>query len=1664
KEIHNLYETIKDEKTKLISSSEKAVITSENKVIAVGVKPSVREEITAKAGVIYEEDKSMAVDSAPVTKQAGQDEKTRFVRTYLLDKKTGNVTANPETSEKTQTKQDMIVVVGTMPTTRIETRKYSIEYKSSDKLEVGQEQIEIPGKDGSVVYTTTYTLDKSTGKAVANPETEEVKEAVVNQVILVGTKPRVVTRTINYKMEDGSKAPESKVQTVEFIKDIVSTDSTTGLRTYSDWKTANNEFASVDSPTVAKYTADKKLVEKESVTADSTDKTVDVLYKVNIIETEDKKVVKRTINYLYEEDKSPVFDPFVQEVTYTRTKFTNEVTGEVKYGDWNIASQNLDEKISPEKDGYVVDIEKVDLLATSPDSKDEEVTVLYTDKFIEVKDVDTASLYFSLSGGEYTRVMALDTVPTDYSKYYVKVKSDQFKDLQLSVKSITEDTVNGQAVYKVVTTHPKLKQDENYNGYEEDYTIYVAKADASLQGVRTFRELLDRVKANPAENIVLANDISAEGFDVSLKDTAYITENFTGKLSGKNGDKNFAIYDLKLPLFSTLNKATIEDLALKNVDIDSNHYEVVAPLAKKAENGSVLRNVVVQGNIAASNNYGNYDSGDSGPARLVVGGIVGELAASTMTDSVFSGNINGDSTGIRYWDSTSRGRNTDLVLGGLAGIVSGASQVLNNKVSSNIHINAVDGVGATNDPGRWVSDPMGNPLYAGTLVGLASAGTYANNYAEGNLVNQLDNQYTRYTDSKDRSHHTGIVGGLFGSVGRTTMRENTTAVAVTNGAVVSTSAVNGQNVVTGLASGDKTNPGTTSSVTLADVATSKDAIKKALEQSNQYISNEFDVDYAQVKGYQASHAQAYANMEKLLPFYNRAFIVKEANKLAASDNLVTKKLLSVTPMKDAVVVSDVSGDKDAINKLLLHFADSSVEYRDVAYKEEFKNTKIAEYKLTESGVAYTTDQFVNSYEAIVAVVKDDLSTVSYTGDEVWAALDTNVTKNETKIRELYLEERFEEVQANLEKVLKNVLGTSTAYANSNDVIDYIKKNKAELLLGLSYVSRWYNIDFNETNVQNLVTYQPDFFGKQVSTLEWLVEVGSAGYRALNPRVNDEKAASLVGENNNSENLHEILDSYRKVFASDKTMEEWYNSSVKAYVATGKAIDKDRNEIGNSDLYHQLNTRLASVIYLSGTSVDYSNAILPLLTARKDKIYIISTGASMQFGSLDAYVNRELKDTNQAEYNSELEKIKRAIDKVAHNQAKHWEAWHAVANENVEGRLVSNKPVWDTLFMKTATGKTWSDKFGENASEAIKDFFGPLGKHSATQPRSGQEGFSNGTEVYFTHANALTADGESIWTHEQVHNWDGGVYLGGNGRRSGAGMEAYAEGLLQAPRGRTRDALGINMYFDNTLENNPYPEYNSSPERFQNATDLQNFVKGMMDVLYVMDYAEAKSIMNLTPEQQIAKLTKLTSIPRGTSVHKDDKFVSITADDLKNGLTTINDFIDSGLALSRYYGNNTVGETGGTNFYRSYVKVNMFTPFFGLEQNDTGVSGAYTFRRAAFEVLAEYGYQAFMDYASGKYKTDLEAVTAIFNGSHGNNLTDFKKDMFKQRIDRLTSLKPVTFNVGSKTYTINNSDDLMNTMNELVQAGNNNNIVNFKRAMYVAYMKDTNEFRTSIFNV
>ena len=718
-------------------------------------------------------------------------------------------------------------------------------------------------------------------------------------------------------------------------------------------------------------------------------------------------------------------------------------------------------------------------------------------KKLEIKDIDSVELY-GKENGRYRRYLSLSEVPKDTTNYFAKVKSDRFKEMYLPVQSITENTDGN---YKVTAAVDQLVE-EGLEGYKDNYSFNVAKTKAEQDGVYTsFKNLVAAMQGNMAGVFKLGSDITADEIGLPNNKTSYLTGEFTGKLIGSDGTKSYAIYDLKKPLFETLNNATVSDLDLKNVDVDSR--ENAASLAKTA-NKATISNVSVEGKIAG---------------RKSVAGLVVSASNTVIENSSFTGTIvaNHANTAANY-------------AGGIVGNISGSESVIDRaKVDAQISTAA-----------------RNNNQNAGGIAGKVSGGALINNSVTyGKIINGQN--YPR-------------VGGIVGS----TWRDGRINNVVSNMNVGYGYAITGDqyagadivNAVTAVNNEKDDKYATKLTKEQAEERVATYGITTTLEDTGEFLkTNIRTVDYTKLSKAQADRKVAYNNIEKLMPFYNKELVVNYGNKVDKTDKLYTTELLDVVPMNGNNVVTDINGAKNTINRLMLHYKDNTVAYLDVTFKGSFENNQVLEYNIAGKEYIFTPEAFVSDYTKIINNVLPALQGVTYNSETMKQVL--GVTDN-AAIDNLYLDREFEQVKANISEHLRKILAMDKSVNTmGNGVVEYvsekIKNNKEALLLGLTYMNRWYNINYDDMNTKDLSTYKFDFNGNNAtSTLDTLISLGNSELENLRGGNNMGLYGSLLAPLKGEDTVFDFVEAYRKLLLPNKTNNEWFKNNTKAYIVETKS--------------------------------------------------------------------------------------------------------------------------------------------------------------------------------------------------------------------------------------------------------------------------------------------------------------------------------------------------------------------------------------------------------------------------------------------------------------------------------------------------------------------------------
>ncbi|OHQ21999.1 peptidase M26 [Streptococcus sp. HMSC066F01] len=1265
-------------------------------------------------------------------------------------------------------------------------------------------------------------------------------------------------------------------------------------------------------------------------------------------------------------------------------------------------------------------------------------------KKIAFRDIDSVEFYHK-ENDQYKRFVSMNSMPTDLSTYFVKIKSSESKEILLPVHSISEAEKDGKAVYKVNVTLPELVQ-ESETGYKSGHDFYISKAVPSQQNVYTsFAGLVDAMKRNMAGNYVLGADLDASEVSLAPADYVYLKGNFTGSLTGSHNGKQYAIYNLAKPLFENLKSgSTISNIDFKDVNIVGTYDS--AALARNAENARIT-DVSVQGRVSVVGNASNV-------AGLVVNGT-----NTKITNSSFTGTILSNSQHIKAYN-----------VGGLVASLKGGESLLSQS-KADVTI---------------ISGARSNEQRIGGLAGrLENNARITKSYVTGKLYNSTTNgQIGGVVGS---NYFNGLVDNVISNVSGTNVYSISGDQGYKNDRITQAYKVAKSETL-------KNDQFVTSTITQEEMEEKLTAmdITTSLDDTN---LNMRYVDYGEVNNAQFDRGYSYANMEKLLPFYNKETIVSFANKIPKEHKLNKEYLLDVVPMKGDQVITDIHSNKTAINRLMLHYMDNTIDYLEISYQGDFVNQGIAEYSIKGLDLLYTPEAFVSDYTSILNQVLPELNKVVLDSPAMRTALGVAA---DTSLDELYLDTAFTQVKSKLSGELRKVLAMDKAINTEGEVVkDYLVKkilaDKEAFLLGLTYLNRWYNINYDNFNVKDLSAYKLDFYGKNdVSVLDTIISLGKSGLENLKAKNNYTAYDNSLSEATGKRGLFNYLEGYRQLFLPYKTNNEWLKTNTKAYIVEAKSDVAEARQLQDAA---EGKSKYSVGVYdkITADNWEHKGMLLPLLTMTEKGVYAISNMSTLSMGAYDRY---RLDANNRVRTDAELvEYVEDRVRKTAEYQRDHYDFWYKILSPESKDKLFRSVLVYDGFSLVDKNGQRYWAPANDKKSQAMQEFFGPAGKW---YPSKGYNAYATGSVTHFDAAKLLEDYGNSVYTHEMTHNSDGAIYFEGYGRREGLGAELYARGLLQSSPSADEPTITLNTLFKVDKDSKTRMHTYNFKERVQNAADLQHYVHGMFDMIYTLDYLEGTSMLKQSDAAKLQWFRKMENYyitdKYGKETHAGNQTRSFTAEEIKQ-LKTFDSLIDNDVITRRE--NKESGKYGRNG----YLSLSLFSPIYSALSNPNGAPGDVMFRRTAYELLAAKGYHdGFVPYVSGQYSqeafdegkktwdgwsgrdvglvTDQKVLENVFKGEY-TSWAAFKKAMYKERIDQLTKLKPITIEYelknpnSTKKVTIRSYAEMQQLMDAAV-AEDVRNITNatsrveaswvnlLKKKIYNAYLRETDDFRQSIF--
>ncbi|HET2067589.1 TPA: G5 domain-containing protein [Streptococcus pneumoniae] len=1503
--------------------------------------------------------------------------------------------------------------------TLVETSTTDLDYKTETTEDptkyTDEETVLRTGEEGSQVTKTTYkTVEGVKTDQVLSTSTEVTKEPV-NQQVIRGTKPI-----------EGTLIEESleKIPFKEVVKEddqlkkgleVVAQEGKEGqkkiTKTFNTIKGVKTEDAPKVTEEILEEPQDKilkrgtKSFEKPVLTIteiESKDlkRTSDVKYS---LENPSKAAIKSITLTLKKGDE------IVKTLNVSPEDLTTTLTDLQYYKDYKLETKMVydrgegDEEEVLKEEPLRIDLKKVEI-------KD----IIRTDLIKYENQVET----------DETR---LTSVPTDLSNYYLKVTSNDHKTNLLAVQKIEESTIDGKQVYKVIAVADNLVQRNVDNRFEETYTYYIEKSKASQAGIfYDFEELIQAIQTNPAGEFKLGQSMSAR--NVVPKGKSYITSEFTGKLLS-DGDKRYAIHNLEHPLFDKIKAGTVKNINFENIDIDLSNQDNIAAIANEISGTTRIENIKAIGTITARNNVAGFVNNIKEDATLENVAFIGSINSAGNNSTV--GGIAGSNymgfVNRAYVDATITANNANASM--LVPFVqykahswlSGTKGKLTNSVAKGIldvkNTKYVGGITSKTWPYGAVQD---NVTYAKVIKGQEIFGSNDVNDGDANP----------------------FVSNLFGVIGYSSSEDGT---GKDN---------KNKNKLKHLSKSEADAKVASFNITAAKFVSEPYELNKLNNVSSR------EAAYESIQDYNADYKLAYKNIEKLQPFYNKDFIVNQANKLDKNNKLNTKEILSVTPMNNNNFVTDL-GDA---NKIIVHYADGTKDYFNLSSSDEGLSN-VREYTITDLGIKYTPNIVQKDHSALINGIVNILSPIELQSNPIYQKLGRTGSNRVNAIKDLYLEESFDHVKANLNILVTKLVENEDHQLNNSSaaqqmILDKVEKNKAALLLGLTYLNRYYGVKFGDVNIKELMLFKPDFYGKNVSVLDRLIEIGSREDNIKGHRTYD-AFSEIISKTTLSENLVNFLNYNRRLFTADVNIYDWFKKATEGnvYIAE-RASEVDEIKAAKYKVWDNLQ------------SATHRKMILPLLNLNKSHVYLISNYSAMAVGTAEKLGH------------SSFDGIKNQIEKAADSYRNYFDFWYRLSLDKVKNMLVKNTvtPLWEGY---QAPGG-WPDKYGKRNNKEdyapLRELFGPIGKYYGNNGTGAyaviwDNPLDTRTEVNYIALSMIDEFGISVYTHETTHVNDRAIYLGGYGRRSGTHAEAYAQGMLQTPVPSTwfdeYGALGINMTFYRPNDGNQW--YITDPKTLKTREDIDNYMKGYIDTLSLLDYVEGDAVISKHDDKLNQLWFKKVDPIERTVGSKDqyDKVRNMSSDDWKGiTLNSVNDLVDNNLMTNRMMNNNIykpeVFDPG-----IAYVGIKMMNSIYAGNTSE-GAPGAVTFKNNAFRLWGYYGYdKGFLGYASDKLKSqankegkqfgDQYIIQKISDGRF-QSFADFKKEYYKELLEKANAgFTPFTID----GETIHNYDELKSLFakaleEDMVTNKVNGKLVQVKEKVYKKLLQQTNSFKTSIF--
>lgn len=666
----------------------------------------------------------------------------------------------------------------------------------------------------------------------------------------------------------------------------------------------------------------------------------------------------------------------------------------------------------------------------------------------------------------------------------------------------------------------------------------------------------------------------------------------------------------------------------------------------------------------------------------------------------------------------------------------------------------------------------------------------------------------------------------------------------------------------------------------------------------------------------------------------------------------------------------------------------------------------------------------------------------------------NAKAIEFKGAELALGKTFAEVMGQLDTLMPQLIQVSNpATLNA----DYLNNQRKRILVGLTYLKHYYGFDLGDKTAFERFTQTPEAFNYQgISVLNLLDNMGGANYIQLLGTQTETYYKNRLSALAGAPDITSFIAGQLTQHDPGATLDAWLRSQ------TGAIINEEHS---HTSLWQKFS-------YPEPSHQVVRNQLLPLLAVKDPSIYVLNNDYTIQYGLTSTYGG-----ANSADFQAKLQQ-------TGAEQKAFWDFWLRTSPNMTEVDKPAHIISVDTMQRGPETGQTaqqrWSPWYGAQADPGVVDFFLPTGMYAKTFTTAVAAAERPLIRYYI--GKALGQPGVNTYSHELTHIYDNTIWFNGAKRRETMKVEDFARGIFETENNTQPEDGGHTQYppyfnLNTAYELGDKRIQNQSPTRFQNPSDIGEYMRGYFDVLYSLDAMEAEATLELSNADKALLLNRISVEPDPNQTqlgptpapYSKDVFRHISEVDAAN-LNTINDLVDNQIVSARVLPKGiTTSEADIT--VNDYVVVPVFEPTYaGVDATDG--TGGYLFRLYGHEMLGEYGWEkGFIGYLSNVNGNETAVRNAILT-EHGGSMKTFKKAMYQRRIDKYNQMKPAAGYANATEMKAAIKEALAKDL-AVIKAGKPNpytdaaynatNLRAVKKAILTSYLNSTNDFRSSIYN-